>query len=357
MTYDVIVAAGGSSLRVGFDKLSEKIGEKTVLQRAVNAFFGEKEVGKIIVVGKEIDLPGVLCVEGGATRHESVKKGLERATSPLVLIHDGARPYVTKELIGRVRATAEKYGSAIPCLPVYDSLRTVKNDEIVGKVDRIEVFAVQTPQGFRTEELKRAFSCADEGETYTDESELYAKYIAPCRIVPGEATNKKITVESDFFGTAARVGTGFDVHRYQKGKPLRLCGLTVPYEYGLLAHSDGDAPLHAMMDALLTAAGERDIGVLFPDTDPQYKDIDSTILLSRVLGILRAKNLGILSVDLTVIAQSPRLAPHIEAMRQNLAKLLGIPAERIALSATTTEKMGVIGQNEALACLATVLVV
>ena len=194
--YDVIIAAGGLSLRYGYDKLAEKIGEKTVLQRTVNAFYGLENVEKIIVVGKEIDLPGVLCVEGGKTRHESVQKGLALATAKVVLIHDAARPYVTRNLIEKVAKTAEEYGSAIPVVPSFDSLRTVENGKIVGTVDRDKVYAVQTPQGFLTEEIKRAFSLASPEENYTDESELYAKYIVPCHTVAGEATNKKITVES-----------------------------------------------------------------------------------------------------------------------------------------------------------------
>ncbi|MBR1747747.1 MAG: 2-C-methyl-D-erythritol 2,4-cyclodiphosphate synthase [Clostridia bacterium] len=354
--YDVIIAAGGLSLRVGFDKLTEKIGEKTVLQRTVNAFYGRKGVEKIIVVGKEIDIPGVVCVPGGKTRHESVRIGLEYADAPYVLIHDGARPFLSLDLIDRIERAAEKYGSAIPVLPIYDSLRTVEDGVIIGSVDRGTTYAVQTPQGFRTAELRRAFSLASPDANYTDESELFSRYISPCHVVPGEERNKKITVERDFFGTTAKVGTGFDLHRYTLDKPLRLCGLTIPYEYGLLAHSDGDAPLHALMDALLTAAGERDIGVLFPDTDEKYKDADSTELLKTVLKILREKNLVVLSVNLTIIAQSPRLAPYLEEMRNNLAALLSVAPERVSLSATTTEKLGLIGENKALCALATVLV-
>lgn len=353
--YDVIIAAGGSSLRMGYDKLAEKIGEKTVLQRTVNAFLGQNGVGKIIVVGKEIDANGVICLPGGKTRHESVAIGLNAVESEVVLIHDAARPFVTRDLIASVAQTAQKFGSAIPVLPSFDSLRVVENGKIVGSVDRDKIYAVQTPQGFSTEGIRRAFACASADETYTDESELYAKYISPCHVVPGEATNRKITVESDLYATNAKVGSGFDVHRYVEGKPLRLCGLTIPYPCGLLAHSDGDAPLHALMDALLTAMGERDIGVLFPDSDPKYKDIDSTELLRVVLEILRQKNREILSINLTIIAQSPKLSPYIEAMRQNLSELLSLSPEKISLSATTAEGLGLIGENRALCALANVL--
>lgn len=357
MTYDVIIAAGGVSLRVGYDKLSEKIGEKTVLQRAVNAFLGQKNLGRIIVVGKTVDGENVLCVEGGKTRHESVENGLRFVTAETVLIHDAARPFVTRDLIEKIAEDAEQYGSAIPCVPFFDSLRVVEDGCLVSSVDREKTFAVQTPQGFSTAAIRKAFSLASPDENYTDESELYAKFIAPCHVVAGDPNNKKITVESDFYGLNARIGSGFDVHRYTPGKPLKLCGVTIPYEYGLLAHSDGDAPLHALMDALLTAAGERDIGVLFPDTDPQYKDIDSAVLLRTVLHILHRKNLEILSVNLTVIAQSPRLSPYIEEMRKNLANLLSLSPDRISLSATTTENLGLIGENKALAAMASVLLV
>lgn len=355
MTFDIIIPAGGLSVRTGFDKLTTNLGEITVLQRTVNAFLSLPEVDKIIVVGKKIDGDKIVCVQGGATRHESVKNGLKEVVSPYVLIHDAARPFVDEALIRRVMDATIEYGAAIPAIKSTDSLRTVKDEFIVDSVDRESTVLVQTPQGFATEKIKFAFDMAQD-TAYTDESELYARYVSPCRVVDGDVNNKKITYSTDFFGINARVGTGFDLHRFTPGKPLKLCGVTIDYPYGLLAHSDGDAPLHALMDALLTSVGERDIGVLFPDTDPEYKDADSAMLLQTVLSILKEKNAAIISVNLTIIAQAPKLSPYIEQMRQNLSALLSVSPSIVSLSATTTEELGLIGEKKALAAIASVVV-
>ncbi len=362
--FDVIIPAAGKSVRTGFDKLNAKIGTLTVLQRAVNAFLGVEGIGKIIVVGDADLFDGrsdVTVVKGGETRSESVKNGLAAVTAEYVLIHDGARPFVDNDLIKRVMNATLAFGSAIPCLPVTDTLMEKDRNQLVRSADRERFASVQTPQGFRTEQLRRAFSAAqgkiDAGKLYTDESSLYAEFIAPCRMVDGSASNKKITYESDFYGITARVGTGFDLHKFIKNKPLRLCGTDIPYEYGLLAHSDGDVAIHALMDALLTAVGERDIGVLFPDDDPAYENINSVVLLSRVTDIVSLKNAVIKSVNIVIIAQTPKLSPYIEKMRQNIAAYLGITPDSVGISATTTENVGIIGENKAIAAFATVTLI
>lgn len=359
--FDAIIAANGNSVRMGFDKLAEKIGENTVLARTVNAFKNIDGIEKIIIVSDNApDLEGVLTVKGGKTRELSVREGLRKAEAKYVLVHDGARPFVSKELVERVMRETEKHGSAVPCLKITDSLRGISDGYVSSFPDRDAFVAVQTPQGFETEKLKKAFALAEQDgplERFTDESEIYSRYVAPCKLVEGEQSNRKLTTQADFFGLNARIGTGFDIHRYVEGKPLKLCGIEIDHPYGLLAHSDGDAPLHAVTDALLTAAGERDIGVFFPDDDPRYENADSRIFLKKAADILKEKNLSVNSLNLTIIAQSPRLSPYIEKMRQSIAALLNIPAEKIALSATTTEKLGLIGENKALAALAAVTLV
>ncbi len=359
--FDVIIAANGNSVRMGFDKLAEKIGENTVLARTVNAFRDIDGIERIIIVSDDApDIEGVLTVKGGKTRELSVLEGLKATKAEYVLIHDGARPFVSRELIKKIMQFALICGSAVPCLKITDSLRGISDGYVSSLPDRNSFVTVQTPQGFETEKLKKAFACAEkEGllERFTDESEIYSRYVAPCKLVEGEQSNRKLTTQADFFGLNARIGTGFDIHRYVEGKPLRLCGIEIDYPYGLLAHSDGDAPLHAVTDALLTAAGERDIGVFFPDDDPLYENADSCIFVRKAADILKEKNLSVNSLNVTIIAQSPKLSPYIEKMRQNIAALLNIPSEKIALSATTTEKLGLIGENKALAALAAVVLV
>lgn len=357
--FDVIIPANGRSVRAGFDKLSKEIGEITVLQRTVNAFSGLDGVGKIIIVGDK-EVSGAISVPGGATRAESVNNALRQVSAEYVIIHDGARPFVSRELIKKVMKTTEKYGTAIPSLPLTDTLMLKDGDSLTESADRTAFSAVQTPQGFRTEQLKRAFAEAIKTGTlsrFTDESSLYSAFIEPCRAVEGELSNKKITYESDFYGINAKVGSGFDLHRFTPGKPLRLCGTDIPYEYGLLAHSDGDVAVHALMDALLTASGERDIGVLFPDDDPAYENIDSLVLLGKVISIVREKNLSVASVNLILMAQRPRLSPYIEKMRQTLAAFLDLSPDSIGISATTTENVGIVGENKAIASFATVVLI
>ena len=354
--FDVVIVANGKSERMGFDKLSANIGNISVLNRSVNAFKAISDINKIIVVSDSATIDGVVVVPGGATRALSVRQGLKYVESEYVLIHDGARPFVSGELIERVMSAAKTYNAAAPVIPSSDSIREVSDNRIVKIIDRKSCALVQTPQGFSTELLKSAFEKIDVSEC-TDETEILLKCGIQCHTVYGDVRNRKITNPTDLFGINAKVGTGFDVHRFVNNKVLKLCGLEIPHDKGLLAHSDGDAPLHALMDALLTAVGERDIGVLFPDSDPRYKDIDSTLLLKEVLKKITHANTQITSVNLTIIAQNPRLSPHIEAMRQNLARLLDIKSELISLSATTAENMGLIGQNEALAALAAVTII
>ncbi len=358
--FDVIIPAAGNSVRAGFDKLNENIGSLTVLQRTVNAFLGIDGIEKIIVVGARPDIEGVCFAEGGNTRAESVANALEQVTADYVLIHDGARPFVSKDLIRSVMETTVAFGSAVPTLPLTDTIMRKEGNSLTVGEDRSAYLAVQTPQGYRAEPLKRAFSAAKgkmaSGRLYTDESSLYAEFIAPCRFLPGEVTNRKITYEYDFCGSNARVGTGFDFHRFLRNKPLRLCGVDIESDYGLLAHSDGDVCLHALMDALLTAVADRDIGYHFPDSSPEYEGIDSTLLLSKVLDILKDKNAEVISVNLVIIAQNPKLSPYIEKMRTSLSALLSLSPEKIGISATTTENVGLTAENKGIATLATVIV-
>ena len=351
--FDAIIVANGKSLRAQTDKLAAKHGESTVLARTVDAFRNVPKIGRIILVtDSEYDFADVVKVSGGSTRAESVKKGLEQATEKYVLIHDGARPFLSKTLLKKIMEDTLIYGSSVPYLPVTDSLRTKENGK-TKIVDRSAYFTVQTPQGFEREKLLSAYKKATKDDLLFDDSELYEKYVSPVHWTEGESQNKKITSPFDVFGYNGKAGVGYDVHALsENGRPLVLGGVRIPFEKGVIAHSDGDVVLHAVMDALLSAANERDIGVLFPDDDPQYENADSAVLTVEVKKILDEKGLLINNVAVTIVAQKPKLKDYIPLMQKRIAGILGVSIEKINLNATTTEHLGVVGQGDAIAVIA-----
>ena len=351
--FDIVIAASGKGVRSGTDKLTARHGESTIISRTLSVFTGMKDVGKIVLVGDfSHDLPGVVTTPGGDTRASSVQKGLALCDSEYVLIHDGARPFITRDLIEKIMRETEKFGSAVPCLPISDSLRQITPNGVLA-IDRKDFFTVQTPQGYRLKDILHAYEQATETDLSYDESELYEKYVAPVHYVDGEAQNKKITYPQDLVGYNVKIGSGFDVHAFaDNGKKLILGGVCVPYEKGLEAHSDGDVVVHAVMDALLSSADERDIGVLFPDTDPTYENADSMVLLQKVKARLDEKNVRINNVSVTIIAQAPKVSEFIPRMQENIAKTLSLSPAQINVTATTTEHLGIVGEKKAIAVLA-----
>lgn len=354
--FDAVIVAGGISSRMGFDKLSAGLGDVAVLARAVYPFLASPYVKNVIVVtdGK-YDLPDkVTFAPAGKARSESVLSGLTKVASPYVLIHDGARPFITLSLIEKLCLEAQKEGSAIPFLPVTDTIYNRSGPSL--PCDRDDYMLIQTPQAFVTEKIKEAYALSG-GQSQTDDSTLYTRWIGPCNFVEGDPANKKITRPDDLFGVNARVGTGFDLHKLIAGRKLRLCGVTLPYDLGEEAHSDGDAPIHALMDAILTALSLPDIGHLFPDTDPEYKDVDSTLLLKKVVALVKKQNRALLSADIVILLEKPKVAPYLNQMVSVLSDILELPAEKLGISATTTEKIGLIGNNQAVAALAVVSII
>ncbi len=353
--FDVIIVANGTSSRMGFDKLSFQIGDKLVLQKTVDCFENIQNINKIIVVSDNfcINQDNITSVKGGTTRSASVKCGLEYVTSKYVLIHDGARPFVSKDLISLIMEATITYNSAIPCLPIYDSLRIKKNDTVGECVNRDNCVSVQTPQGFATDLIKSAY-CKAGNNFYTDDSEVFSQFIYPAHLVKGEQSNKKITTAENVLSINSKIGCGFDTHKFAADRKLILGGVNVPYPLGMEAHSDGDVVIHALMDALLSAIGERDIGVLFPDSDLSYKDIDSAILLSSVKGILDKKNADIINISIVIMAQKPKLSSFIPLMKKRLADILDIDSRKISISATTTENLGITSENKGIASFAIV---
>lgn len=351
--FDVIIAAGGLSSRAGVDKLSAAISGQSVLTKTVNAFINIEGIQNIIVVSDtKYELPPqILTVRGGKTRSESVKNGLEKATAPFVLIHDGARPFVSYALIRRVMGCAEKFGSAVPMIKSADSLRAVKDGRIESLCDRETVLCAQTPQGYSTEKLKHAYLITPSLDN-TDESELYLKFAEPPYVVEGEISNKKITYFEDLANLNSLIGSGFDVHRLVPGRKLILGGINIDYHMGLQAHSDGDVLIHAVMDALLTAAGLPDIGTVFPDTDPAFEDADSAVLLADVKKLLNGRNVRVINLTAVIMAQEPKLSKYLPLMAKRIAGILDISESAVNLSCTTTENLGVTAKNGGIACIA-----
>ncbi len=359
-----LVAAAGRGSRFGADvpKQFLKLGDRTVLEQSLENFIRSPYVDEIVVIAnpdfigetrellkqKHID---ATVVPGGAERTDSVREGLKAATGALVLIHDAARPFVTPEVIGRVIEKAYETGAAVPCVRPKDTIRTE-----AGNLKRDELFAVQTPQGFRTELIRDAYEKAGaQGFTSTDEGGIAQNAGYPVSIVEGDYANLKITTRDDM-PHETRTGTGFDVHRLAEGRRCIICGVDIPYEKGLLGHSDADVALHALMDALLGAAGMGDIGRHFPDTDPAYEGADSMKLLERVAELLGEEGWDTVNADVTVICQRPRIAPYVQKMQENIARTLGVETSRINVKGTTTEGLGFTGRGEGVVSMAAVTI-
>lgn len=364
----VIIAAAGRGRRVGgpVPKQYLKIGGEPVILKTLRAFSELEEIDHIFIVTNEdyidkcreiVESGGVKKVEaivcGGSERQESVYNALQevnrkRPGVEYVLIHDGARPYVNEEtVLGVIKAAAEN-GAAAACVAMKDSVRKTFGDKSIS-VDRNDYFAVQTPQGFKKSYLIEAYDKAlKEGYRGTDDASLVERAGYEVKVVDGDYQNIKITTREDL-PVESRVGTGFDVHRFETGRNLILGGVKIPYENGLAGHSDADVLLHALMDALLGAAALGDIGVHFPDTDDRYKGISSLILLSKVRELLNENFYSIGNVDITVIAQKPKISPYTEEMKSNISSVLKIEKNRINIKGTTTEKLGFTGRGEGIA--------
>ena len=311
------------------------------------------------------------AVAGGATRQQSALYGLI-ALEPLapnrVLIHDGARPYLTADLIGRVLAALSHSPAATAAVPLTDSLkRADAHGRVAASIDRAGLWRAQTPQGFAFSEIlaaHRAAAAAGHAEMSDDAAVAEWAGLAVA-LVPGSEQNRKLTTAEDLAMANApsaalpevRTGLGFDVHRFGAGDHVWLCGLAIPHTQGLEGHSDADVALHALTDALLGALAQGDIGQLFPDSDPRWKGAPSHLFVREAARRVRLSGAQVSNVDITVICEAPRIGPHREAMRERIAQILGIEIARVAVKATTTETLGFTGRREGIAALATATVV
>ena len=342
-----VIVAGGSSTRFGNDKLNMPLFDKTVLQNTVDVF--RPIVHQIVVVGAHID--GTTFAEGGQTRFLSVQNGLKMVhkNCQLVAIHDGARPFASKNLVAKLFDEAQANGSAIPSLPVTDTVWNVSTKKVT---DRNNLKAVQTPQVFDFAKIVEAFSRAPH-QNYTDESTLFYDVFGELNLVEGDRANVKITYPGDL--PTFRIGNGFDVHAFADGDFVILGGVKIPYNKKLKGHSDADVLAHAICDGVLSASNNRDIGVQFPDTDDKYFGANSMDLLATCVQIAKDSGFEVVNVSAVVICQAPKLAPHIPQMAQNIAKVLGVDVSCVNLSATTTEKLGALGNGDGIAVQSTVL--
>ena len=310
----------------------------------------------------------VKLAPGGKTRLESVRHGLDflHADSEKVLVHDGARPFVDGATIDRAfdTLTAET-PAVVVAIPCVDTIKEVEGNEISRTLDRSRLHRAQTPQGALTPLLKRAMASLTSEEGITDDASVLERAGVPVKVLPGKEDFFKVTTPGDwkrFIDMTEkkelpfRIGQGYDIHRYDESRPLMLGGVRIAEKGGLLGHSDADVLLHAIMDALLGAAGLRDIGYYFPDTDERFAGADSKKLLIHVKQLLEEEGYAIGNIDSTVIAEKPKLAPHISAMKESIAAALEISPSQVGVKATTNEKLGTIGRKEGMAAMASVLI-
>ena len=309
----------------------------------------------------------MLFTVGGVTRQDSVRAGLNAlpAAIELVLVHDAARPLVDQAIILRCLHGAARFGAVIAAVPVKDTLKKVMDSGLIREtVDRTLLWQAQTPQAAQRELLERAFAEADRNQFVgTDEASLLEAAGIPVQVVEGGERNFKITRPEDLQVAAAllteeqemKIGHGFDAHRLVSGRKLILGGVEVEFELGLDGHSDADVVAHALIDGLLGALGAGDIGRHFPDSDPQYKGIDSLLLLAHAQQLVEAQGYALGNADLTIVCQRPKLAPHLAGMQVNLARCCKVAPAAVNIKATTTEKMGYTGRGEGIAAHAVVL--
>ena len=369
----VIIVAAGRGTRVGGEvpKQWRDLGGQPVLARTLAAFAG---VGRIVLVlhpddmARGLKLTGgrATLVAGGESRDASVRNALEMlagSTVDRVLIHDGARPFVSPALIGRVLAALDSHFAAAPALPVTDALWRGAAGLVAGVAARDGLYRAQTPQGFRFAEILAAHRAHPGGAA--DDVEVARAVGLDVAIVEGEEENIKLTYPADFNRAARimrdrmeiRVGNGYDVHAFCEGDHVMLCGVRVPHGRGLLGHSDADVGMHALTDAIYGALAEGDIGRHFPPTEPEWKGAASEIFLSHAGQMAAAKGYRLANADVTLVCERPKIGPHALAMATELARILETDPGRISVKATTSERLGFTGREEGIAALATVSLV
>jgi 2-C-methyl-D-erythritol 4-phosphate cytidylyltransferase / 2-C-methyl-D-erythritol 2,4-cyclodiphosphate synthase len=386
MTVAAVIVAGGSGLRAGGEapKQYQMIGGKPVIWWTLKAFAGHPGISHVqTVIGEgheemfAVATAGLAiepAVIGGSTRQESCRAGLEaiaRHKPAKVLIHDAARPFASGDLISHVIAWLDRHGAVVPGMPVAETLKLAPGGIIKTTVDRSGMWTAQTPQGFVFDAILAAHRSAHAAGAgnFTDDAAVAERAGLEIAMIPGRMGNRKLTTAEDIEAADrtmmaarlgnlpdVRVGQGFDIHPFEAGEAVTLCGVAIPHGMRLKGHSDADAAMHALTDAIFGAIGEGDIGIHFPPGDPAWKGAASSIFLRKAVDCLRRRGGLIANVDITILAEAPRVADHIPAMKAVLSPLLDIGADRIAIKATTTERLGAIGRSEGIAAFATATV-
>jgi 2-C-methyl-D-erythritol 4-phosphate cytidylyltransferase/2-C-methyl-D-erythritol 2,4-cyclodiphosphate synthase len=389
VSVSVILVAAGRGVRAGGSTPKQllDLGGQTMLQRSVAACDAHPDVDELVVVlpaewvaeGPSLIGPTrARChvVAGGDRRQDSVRAGFAavQESAGIVLVHDAARPFVSRAVIDRVVAAAGTSGAAVPAVQASDTVKRVGVDgrrRVSETVPRSEVWLAQTPQGFRRDVLAAAIAASAGQDEATDEAQLVEWMGGEVQVVDGDNANVKVTTADDVararasltgsararaFGAGQpRVGTGYDLHQLTAGRALVLAGVTVPSPLGPLAHSDGDVVCHALTDAILGAAGAGDIGQQFPDTDPRWKDAPGLDLLARAVETVREQGWRVVNVDVSVLLEQPKLRPHVAAIRANLAQTLGVQIDAVSVKGKSNEKVDAVGRGEAIASHAVVL--
>ena len=375
--YAVVVAAGrGVRMGAAVNKVLLPLCGEPVIRYAVRAFCEADEIDGVVVVASADEteqMRAALCglekvcaiVPGGLTRQESVKNGLDALPKEarIALVHDGARPLISRELIARCIRQTEDCGSAVVCTPVTDTVKVEKDGCVVRTLDRSQLRAVQTPQCFFAGELKAAYeAAARDGVSVTDDASVMEHAGHSVHLLESSEVNFKLTTPEDlrraediigerrFMQRLPRTGFGYDVHKLASGRRLILCGKEIPWEKGLDGHSDADVAVHALMDALLGAACLGDIGRLYPDNDPAFEGADSMKLLADVLRRVKDAGYAVVHADVTIVAQKPKLMPYMDEMRRNLENAMA--GAQVNVKATTTERLGFEGRGEGISAQA-----
>lgn len=370
MTVTALIVAAGKGERLGGDmpKQYRSIGGKPVLRWAVEAMAsgasidqirvvigpGQEELAEAALKGLDVDT----LIEGGAERSDSVRNGLHAIGDGTVLVHDAARPFCPPAVVDRLLSALEGHDGAVPVLPVADTL-ALGDATLETPVDRTHLLRVQTPQAFHVEDLIYAYEEAGRASA-TDESTVMLAAGLKVATVAGDPMLEKLTTPADWDRAEAilasrlisRTGMGYDVHAFAGEGPIMLGGIAVPHSRGLTGHSDADVVLHAITDALLGAAGLGDIGEHFPPSDSQWKGASSDLFLGHAAGLLRARGGIIDHVDVTIIAEEPKVGPHRSAIRMRVSEILGVKLEQVSVKATTTEGLGFTGRREGMAAQA-----
>jgi len=378
LPFAAIIVAAGKGVRAGGElpKQFAQFQGKPLVRHSVEAMLHAGCDQLVVVIPPDAEpmahkalhgLSGVEFVTGGATRQESVRNGLEACSNrnlTRVLIHDAARPGLRDGVITRLLRALDSTPGAIPVLPVVDSLALEEAGMMAGTADRETLRRVQTPQAFRFDSIWRAHQAWQGELTAGDDAQVLAASGQQVEFVTGDERLKKITFAEDFvsedqpvYRLPMRVGSGFDVHQLRTGEELWLCGLKIDHNKGLAGHSDADVALHAVVDGLLGAIGDGDIGTHFPPSDPQWKGVPSSMFVEHAVKLVSQAGYKVGNVDLTLICEEPKIGPHRDAMREKLAQLLTVDLDQVSVKATTTEKLGFTGRSEGIAAQASVSVI